>query len=76
MEVLSPMSRKRRYDKRGRPPNHSPVRIVELDEVFKSFNEAAIRIGGNRGLIELCLKGDRYTHLGYTFEYVDHNKKK
>ena len=70
------MSRKKRYEKRGRPPNHDPVRIVELDAVFKSFNEAANHIGGNRGLIELCLKRDRHTHLGFTFEFVDDDKKK
>lgn len=65
------MGRKKRYDKPGRPPKHKPVRIVELDEVYKSYESAASRIGGNRGNIMLCLLGDRKSCRGYTFEYVD-----
>lgn len=67
------MPRKKRYDKKGRPPKHKPVYIVELDETFKSYEAAASRIGGNRGNVMLCLLGDRKTCQGYTFEYVDGN---
>lgn len=55
---------------RGRPPKHDYVRIIELDEIFPSYIEAAERIGGNRGCVYLCLRGMRTRHLGYTFEYV------
>lgn len=65
------MPRKKRYDKKGRPPKHKPVYIVELNETFKSYEAAASRIGGNRGNVMLCLLGDRKTCQGYTFEYVD-----
>ena len=65
------MSRKKQYEKRGRPPKHKPVRIVETDEVFKSYADAATRVGGNRGCVYLCLIGMRHKHRGYSFEYVE-----
>lgn len=67
------MPRKKRYDKKGRPPKHKPVYIVELGETYRSYEAAASRIGGNRGNVMLCLLGDRKTCQGYTFEYVDGN---
>lgn len=64
------MGRKKKYEKRGRPPKHKPVYIVEMDNVAKSYEEAALKVGGNRGDVLLCLMGDRKTHKGHTFEYV------
>lgn len=64
------MSRKKKYDKPGFPVNHPPVRIVELDEVYKTYDQVASRIGGQKGNIYLCLIGDRTSHKGFTFEYV------
>ena len=55
---------------RGRRPKHEMVRIIELDEIFPSYHEAADRIDGNRGCVYLCLQGMRTSHKGYTFEYV------
>ena len=64
-------------DKRrvGRPVEHPRVLIVELGEVFDSYEEAAKRINGNRGAISNNLnnylaKGGRQTHKGYHFRYV------
>lgn len=65
------MPRKNKYNKKGRPPKHKPVYIVELDEVYRSYEAAASRIGGNRGNVMLCLLGDRKSCRGFTFEYVD-----
>lgn len=65
------MPRKKKYDKRGRPSKHQAIRIVELDEVFRTYIEAADRIGANRGNVWLCLYGDRKTCNGFTFEFVD-----
>ena len=65
------MPRKKRYDKKGRPPKHKPVYIVELDETYRSYEAVASRIGGNRGNVMLCLLGDRRTCQGFTFEYRD-----
>ena len=46
--------------------------IVELGEVFKSYSEAAARIGGRRSGVHACLNGSkgRKTHMGYTFKFV------
>lgn len=65
------MPRKNKYDKKGRPPKHKPVYIVELGETYRSYEAAASRIGGNRGNVMLCLLGDRRTCQGFTFEYRD-----
>lgn len=61
----------KRQSKNGRPLEHDrPVRIVELDEVFPNYVEAAKRIDGNRGCVYQCLDGLRKKHKGYSFEYV------
>lgn len=65
------MPRKKKYDKRGRPPKHQAIRIVELDEVFRTYIDAADRIGANRGNVWLCLYGDRKTCNGFTLEFVE-----
>lgn len=64
------MPRKKRFNKRGRPPNGKKIRIVELDEVYDTYRKAAIRLGVNPGNVWLCLNGDRRTCGGFTFEYV------
>ena len=65
------MPRKKKYDKPGFPVNHSPVRIIELGEVYKTYDQVASRIGGQKGNVYLCLVGDRKSHKGFTFEYVE-----
>ena len=65
------MGRPRKYDKPGRPVTHDPVLIVELGEIVRSYAEAAVKVGGNRGNILLCLLGDRQTHMGCHYEYVN-----
>lgn len=64
------MPRKKRYDRKGRPSKHPPILIVELGEVFPSYEAAAKRIGGRRACVYLCLRRMRRTHHGYSFEYV------
>lgn len=63
------MPRKNKYDKKGRPPKHKPICIVELGEVYPSYEAVASRIGGNRGNVKLCLEGDRKSCNGFTFKY-------
>lgn len=71
------MGRKNRYSRRGRPSNRFKkglkIRIVELDEEFDSYSDAARRIGGNRGSVYKCLNDEfgHNTHKGYTFEWVE-----
>lgn len=53
------------------PVTPRAVRIIETGEVFGSARLCALAIGGAYGDVYLCLRGERYTHKGYTFEYVD-----
>ena len=68
--------RKRSYRRPGRPNLYESkglmVLIVELGEVFKSYSEAAARIGGRRSGVHACLNGSkgRQTHMGYHFKLV------
>lgn len=62
--------------KNGRPlTNDRPVRIIETGEVFKNYIEAAKAIGGSRSNVYLCLTGNRASHKGYSFEYVEDDCK-
>jgi hypothetical protein len=47
----------------------SAVRIIETDEVFRTARDCANYIGGDYGSIYACLRGDRRSHMGFTFEY-------
>lgn len=66
------MEEKRRV---GRPVNHPKVLIVELKETFDSYEEAAKRIGGNRGaicnILKNHLKTGRKVHMGYHFKFTE-----
>lgn len=66
------MEEKRRV---GRPVNHPKILIVELGEVVESYEEAAQKVGGNRGAIcnilnNYLAKGGRKVHKGYHFKFV------
>lgn len=67
------MSRKKRYSKKGRPPKHPKILIVETGEVFDSYNEVAKRVGGNRGNVYLCMIGMRHNVNGYHFKYIGYD---
>lgn len=45
------------------------VRIVETDEVFRTVRDCAAYINGDYSSIYACLRGDRRSHRGYSFEY-------
>lgn len=68
--------RKRNDDaKVGRPStqnNKVLVTNIKTGEqtVYDNYREAARAIGGNRGVVYLCLDGVRRSHMGYSFEYV------
>lgn len=53
------------------PPGEQPVKIIETGEVFKSISECARQINGHESGIRKCLYGERNTHKGLHFEYVD-----
>lgn len=64
------MSRKNRYDHKGRPPVGKKILIIETGEIVNSYNEAAKKVGGNRGNVYLCLIGMRRNVNGYHFRFV------
>lgn len=64
------MGRKKQYERPGMPIKHPPIRIIELDEVYKSYTEVANRIDGKKACVYLCLAGMRRHHRGYSFEFV------
>lgn len=69
--VVYSTRQERRIRRRGNPrTNAKRVRIVELDKVFRGATEAAAYIGGDAQTIYDCLRGNRISHKGYTFERV------
>lgn len=57
------------------PTRMRSIRIIETDEVFESTSACARAINGSSGTIGMCLSGRRRTHLGYTFEYVNTERR-
>ena len=60
----------------GLNSRRTPIRIVETGEVFDSQTECARAIGGDQRAIQNCLSGNRHTHRGCHFEFVDNAKQK
>jgi hypothetical protein len=52
------------------PVTPKAVRIVETGVVLESAREVAKHIEGAYGDVYQCLRGERHTHKGFTFEYV------
>jgi hypothetical protein len=47
------------------------LRIIETGEIFRTAYDCAGYIGGQASKIYAVLNGQRTTHLGYTFEYIE-----
>lgn len=54
-----------------RPRTGRSVRIRETGDVFRTARDCANYIDGDYGSVYACLRGDRRSHMGYTFEYYD-----
>ena len=54
----------------GRPKRGGRVRIIETNQVFTNAYACAQYLGGDPGSIYKCLRRERETHLGYSYEYV------
>jgi len=52
-------------------PWGKPVRIKENGMVFKSVRDLARYIGGDYSSIYRVLRGERRSHMGYSFEYYE-----
>lgn len=49
----------------------TPVRVVETGEVFRNAYAAARSLRTDASSIYKCLRGDRLSHLGYSFKYEE-----
>jgi hypothetical protein len=47
------------------------VEVVETGDVYRTARDCARYIGGDYGSVYACLRGDRRSHMGYTFRYYD-----
>lgn len=52
-------------------PRARRVRIMENGLVFRTVEDCAKYVGGDASLIYRVLRGDRRSHKGYTFEYLE-----
>lgn len=55
-------------------PRLRRVKVNELGIVFRTVADCANYIGGFPSSIYRVLRGERPSHLGYTFEYVESNE--
>jgi len=55
----------------SRRPIGRPVEVVETGQVYRTARDCADFIGGDYGSIYACLRGERRSHMGYTFKYYD-----
>jgi len=47
------------------------VRIVETGEIFRTVKDCARAIGADHGTIYKVLRGERSSHLGYSYEFYE-----
>ncbi len=47
------------------------VQIIETGDIYESANAAAKAVGGQSVHVYACLKGERRTHKGHSFRYVE-----
>jgi len=53
------------------PPKPRPIRIKETGEVVYGVRQAAETVGGDFSNVADCLRGERKTVAGYSFEYAN-----
>lgn len=56
---------------RNRRQTGRKVEVVETGDVYRTARDCARYIGGDYGSVYACLRGDRRSHMGYTFRYYD-----
>lgn len=47
------------------------VEVIETGDVYRTARDCARHIGGDYGSVYACLRGDRNSHMGFTFRYYD-----
>lgn len=58
-------------ESRTRKQTGRRVEIVETGEVFRTARDCANYVSGDYGSVYACLRGDRNSHMGYTYKYYD-----
>lgn len=48
-----------------------PIEVVETGAVYRTARDCARFIGGDYGSVYACLRGERKSHMGFTFRYHD-----
>lgn len=48
-----------------------PILVVETGAVYRTARDCADYIGGDYGSIYACLRGERRSHMGYTYQYYE-----
>lgn len=56
------------------PPVHRRVHLVELNLIFRTVADCADYIGGYASSIYRVIRGERPSHLGYTFKWIESNE--
>jgi len=59
--------------KRGRPPTHPKVIMLETGEIFDTFKEAADAVGGDKANVRRVVYGVQSHHKGYHFAFLIDN---
>lgn len=49
------------------------VEVIETGDVYRTARDCARYIQGDYGSIYACLRGERSSHMGFTFRYYDEN---
>lgn len=57
------------YEKRGKPVDHPLVWNVTTGKIYKTFQEAAADVGGNRTCVSRCCNGLQSFHRGCIFKF-------
>lgn len=52
------------------PPPPRKVRVKETGKVYESARDCADQLGADFSSIYACLRGQRLTHKGYSYEYT------
>lgn len=47
------------------------VVVMETGDVYRTARDCADYIGGDYGSVYACLRGERRSHMGYTYRYYD-----
>ena len=68
--LRQPAYEKKYYPKRYWPIGRKVI-CVETGEIYRSAQEAAVKLRGDKASIRACCEGRRRTHKGLRFEYAE-----